>query len=163
MIPVGYNNDPNFYQCPDQAIADEDGKYAVSPAGEQIDLDRNQESQNHHGDTNPEKKMKSGHFLIAHTIINTALLSSCAIYISLTRDLSVESEDALVLPQVLAVIPGCFFTLARSVLLIERGQPCKVWAAIKTVLAVVFGLIAYGSLIPALFGSFIWKIASFLD
>jgi len=163
LIPVGYNNDPNFYQCPDQAIADEDGKYAVSPAGEQIDLDRNQESQNHGEDTNPEKKMKSGHFLIAHTIINTALLSSCAIYISLTRDLSVESEDALVLPQVLAVIPGCFFTLARSVLLIERGQPCKVWAAIKTVLAVVFGLIAYGSLIPALFGSFIWKIASFLD
>merc|ERR1711953_1218394 len=65
-----------------------------------------------------EKKMKSGHFLIAHTIINTALLSSCAIYISLTRDLSVESEDALVLPQVLAVIPSqkCFTHRKRSTL-----------------------------------------------
>ena len=161
---MGYNNDPNFYQCPDQAIADEDGKYAVSPAGEQIDLDRNQESQNH-GDTNPEKKMKSGHFLIAHTVINTALLSSCAIYISQTRDLSVESEEAIVLPQVLAVIPGCFFALARSILLIDGPQFChsKVWATIKTVLAVVFGLIAYGSLIFCIVGGFIWKVVSFFD
>ena len=158
LIPVGYNNDATFYQCPDQAIADENGKYA---AEQNIDLDRNQES----GDTNAqEKKMKSGHFLIAHTIINTVLLSSCAIYISHTRDLSVESDNALVFSQVLAVIPGCCFALARSVLLIDGPRFChdKVWAAFKTVFAVIFGLIAYGSLIPALFGSLIWKASSTL-
>lgn len=152
LIPVGYNNDATFYQCPDQAIADENGK----PPEQNIDLDRNQES----GDTNAqEKKMKSGHFLIAHTIINTILLSSCAIYISHTRDLSVESDNALIFSQALAVIPGCCFALARSVLLIDGPQFChdKVWAAFKTVFAVIFGLIAYGSLIPALFGSLIWK------
>ena len=52
------------------------------------------------------EKMRSGLFLVLHTIVNTILLSSCAIYISATRDLSNEANNALVLPQVLAVVPG---------------------------------------------------------
>ena len=52
------------------------------------------------------EKMRSGLFLVLHTIVNTVLLSSCAIYISATRDLSNEANNALVLPQVLAVVPG---------------------------------------------------------
>ena len=109
--------------------------------------------------------MKSGHFLVLHTIISTALLGSCAIYISVTRDLSVESDNALILPQLLAVIPGCFFTLARSILLIETPQICheKVWKVTKTILAVILGLIAYGSLIPALMWSAAWKIYSAIE
>ena len=109
--------------------------------------------------------MKSGHFLVLHTIISTALLGSCAIYISITRDLSVESDNALVLPQILAVIPGCFFTLARSILLIETPLICheKVWKVAKTVLAVIFGLIAYGSLIPALFWGAAWKLYDVIE
>ena len=122
---------------------------------------QNQESQT----VNNESKMKSGHFLVLHTIISTALLGSCAIYISVTRDLSVESDNALILPQLLAVIPGCFFTLARSILLIETPQICheKVWKVTKTILAVILGLIAYGSLIPALMWSAAWKIYSAIE
>ena len=106
--------------------------------------------------------MKSGLFLVLHTVINTVLLSSCAIYISVTRNLSMEANDALVFPQILAVIPGCFFTLARSVLLFDEPQVCneKVWKLTMIVLATIFGLIAYGSLIPALFWSLLWKVAS---
>ena len=37
LIPVGYNNDENFYQCPGQPIADDD-RYAVRP--EQIEMDQ---------------------------------------------------------------------------------------------------------------------------
>ena len=80
-----------------------------------------------------------------YTVVNTILLSSCAIYISVTRNLSVESDNALVFPQILAVIPGCFFTLARSVLLLDdlRPQIChvKIWSFFKVILASIFGLI----------------------
>ena len=38
-------------------------------------------------------------------------------YISLSRRLSEPSTHALVLPQILAVVPGCFFAVARSALL----------------------------------------------
>lgn len=160
LIPVGYNNDENFYQCPGQAIVD-DNRYEVGPSPEQIEMDRNQESQ----PRNNERKMKSGHFLVLHTIISTAVLGSCAIYISVTRDLSVESDNALFLPQLLAVIPGCFFTLARSILLIDPPHICheKVWKVTKTILAVILGLIAYGSLIPALMWSAAWKIYSVIE
>ena len=165
LIPVGYNNDGDFYQRPDQVIVSEDQKYSVTTP-EQIDLGGDAPQ---NGSENESKKMKSGLFLVAHTIISTVVLSTCAAYITFSRDLSAESDNALVFSQGLAVIPGCFFVLARSILLIDEPQFChtKVWAATKTVLAVLFGLIAYGSLIPALFGSLIWKagfaIADALD
>ena len=58
---------------------------------------------------------------------------------------------------------GCFFTLARSVLL-EDLKPRmfheKIWSVARIILACIFGLIAYGSLIPALFSSFIWKLST---
>ena len=40
----------------------------------------------------------------------------------------------------------------------ERSD--KVWRAVKIGLAVVFGVVAYGSLVPASFASIIWKVAS---
>ena len=58
-----------------------------------------------------------------------------------------------------------------SILLIEK-PPCgfdalgcfgtsdRVWSGIRTGLAVIFGLIAYASLIPASFASLIWKAVS---
>ena len=106
-------------------------------------------------------KMKSGLFLILHTVCNTLLLSGCAIYISVTRDLSTTSDNALVLPQILAVIPGCFFTLARSLLLLDGMKPeaChpKAWTLLLVCSAGVLGVIAYGSVIPAAFWSLLWK------
>jgi hypothetical protein len=37
----------------------------------------------------------------------------------------------------------------------------KIWKITQVTLAVVFGIIALGSLIPALFGSLIWKVGQF--
>ena len=58
---------------------------------------------------------------------------------------------------------GCFFTLARSILLVDVPSICheKVWKITQVTLAVVFGIIAVLSLIPALFGSLIWKGVQF--
>ena len=85
----------------------------------------------------------------------------CAIYISLTRDLSTTSDNALVLPQILAVIPGCLFSLARSLLLLDHLRPkmChpKAWAVVLVGSAGILGIIAYGSVIPAAFWSLLWK------
>ncbi len=35
-----------------------------------------------------------------------------------------------------------------------------VWKIFKTGLSIVFGIIAYGSLIPALFWSLLWKVSN---
>ena len=128
LIPTGYNNDEAFYQCPKQPIRDNtDDKYItdeqdpasapymgaggfVNPSGNAVHDGgaanfQIEESQTNQTNDRPEK-MRSGLFLVLHTIINTILLSSCAIYISVTRKLSVEADNALVLPQVLAVVPG---------------------------------------------------------
>ena len=58
---------------------------------------------------------------------------------------------------------GCFFTLARSILLVDVPSICheKIWKITQVTLAVVFGIIAVVSLIPALFGSLIWKVGQF--
>ena len=60
------------------------------------------------------EKMRSGLFLVLHTIAQTILLSSCAIYISATRELSLEADNALVLSQIWAVVPGKRFTDENS-------------------------------------------------
>ena len=52
--------------------------------------------------------MRSGLFLLLHTTAQTILLSSCAIYISATRELSTEADNALVLSQIWAVSPGMY-------------------------------------------------------
>jgi len=164
LIPAGYNNDEAYYQCPNQSIRDTDDKYitengvngdnaSVSPAEFQVEEAQVPPSRH--------EKMRSGLFLVLHTIAQTILLSSCAIYISATRELSLEADNALVLSQIWAVVPGFFFTLARSILMVDEDKPqcchVKLWKVFQVILAVTFGLIAVGSLIPALFGSLIWK------
>ena len=53
---------------------------------------------------------------------------------------------------------------SRSVLLEDLKPKSinnpKIWTIIKIILASIFGVIAYGSLIPALFSSLIWKFAN---
>ncbi len=200
LIPAGYNNDPYFYQCPHQPLWGNDpGTYTAEVfPNEGVDGDEGNPAameltrrpvggpargQVHQHDQEPQQQaMRSGLFLVIHTVANTVLLSSCAVYISLTRDLSTESDNALVLPQILAVIPGskmhyfsfsfinliydlgCFFTLARSVLLLDELKPSfchiTVWKIFKIALSIIFGTIAYGSLIPALFWSLLWKVTN---
>ena len=109
-------------------------------------------------------KMKSGRFLVIHTVTSTLLLSGCAIYISATRDnLSDASSNALILPQILAVIPGCFFTLSRSVLYLADNRPKifpkKAWKILLIIFSTILAIIAYGSVIPALFWSLLWKVS----
>ena len=109
-------------------------------------------------------KMKSGRFLIIHTILSTLILSGCAIYISITKDnLSESSTNALILPQILAVVPGCFFTLSRSVLYLKENKPKifpkKAWKVLLIMFSAILAVIAYGSVIPALFWSLLWKVS----
>ena len=113
---------------------------------------------------NQFSNMKSGRFLIIHTVASTLILSGCAIYISITKDnLSVSSSNALILPQILAVVPGCFFTLSRSMLYLKNNRPRifpkKVWNLILILFSAVLAIIAYGSVIPALFWSLLWKVS----
>ena len=54
-----------------------------------------------------EPTMRGGLFLVLYTVSNVAILFLCTAYIVVTkRDLSTEADDALVIPQILAVIPG---------------------------------------------------------
>ena len=112
----------------------------------------------------PSNNMKSGRFLIIHTVASTLILSGCAIYISITKDnLSDSSTNALILPQILAVVPGCFFTLSRSVLYLKNNKPKifpqKAWNIILIMFSAILSIIAYGSVIPALFWSLLWKVS----
>ena len=54
--------------------------------------------------------MRGGLFLVLYTFTNAALLSTCAIYVAYTKGDSFGDErkedDALVIPQILTVIPG---------------------------------------------------------
>ena len=108
LIPAGYNNDEYYYQKPHQPLSDHIvyQESQVSPnANNGMEMTATTASQSNQtsNDENNERhkpKMKSGLFLVLHTLVNTALLSSCAIYISATRDLDVESDNALVFPQV---------------------------------------------------------------
>ena len=114
--------------------------------------------------SNPLNYMKSGRFLIIHTVLSTLILSGCAIYISITKEnLSDSSTNALILPQILAVVPGCFFTLSRSVLYLKNNKPRifpqKVWNIILIMFSAILSIIAYGSVIPALFWSLLWKVS----
>jgi len=165
LIPAGYNNDEAFYQCPHQPIRDTDDKYITDnvASGDNATVSPGEFQVQDGAQTNVRhEKMRSGLFLLLHTIAQTILLSSCAIYISATRELSTEADNALVLSQIWAVSPGFFFTLSRSILMVDDDRPkcchIKFWKVFQVILAVIFGLIAVGSLIPALFGSLIWKV-----
>lgn len=176
LIPAGYNNDMYFYQRPHQPMwGPSSDAYADGNSGqvgpEEMGVLDGEAKPSQEDENIP--KMRSALFLILHTVINTVLLSSCAIYVLITRsgNLSESSGHALVLPQILAVIPGCFFTLARSILLVEAPPLCsstfescsnseRIWKGIRISLAIIFGVLAYLSLIPCVFWSLIWKVAS---
>ena len=105
LIPAGYNNDDYYYQIPNQPLIDSNTYQENEVTPENIEM--NQINTNRvpiNSDTS--QKMRSGLFLVLHTILNTILLSSCAIYIATTKDLSEQSNNALILPQILCVIPG---------------------------------------------------------
>ena len=135
LVPAGYGNVAYFFQRPYQPMTSK---------------------------TETETQMKSGRFLLLYTTSNALLLFGCGAYVAFTRRLDVESDNALILPLMLAVIPGCFFAVARAILLPDLKPKCvhdKIWKPIKCILSVALGAIGYGSLIPAIFWSLIYKAA----
>ena len=105
LIPAGYNNDDYYYQIPNQPLIDSNTYQENEVTPENI-IQMNQINNSVPANSVESQKMRSGLFLLLHTILNTILLSSCAIYIATTKDLSEQSNDALILPQILCVIPG---------------------------------------------------------
>ena len=190
LIPAGYNNDAYFFQLPNQPLSRPDKVRGDDYRQQQQQQQQEQEETGRNDGialnatltqrrltiTSPttdvngpttnssqdQDKVKSGRFLIIYTASNTIMLFGCAGYIVFTRNLNVTSDDVLILPQILAVIPGCFFALSRAILLPDLKPSCfplKLWSIVRTVLSWFFAVIAYGSLLPAVFWSLLYKIA----
>ncbi|TRY76978.1 hypothetical protein TCAL_12031 [Tigriopus californicus] len=105
-------------------------------------------------------QMRSGLFLLFYTISNAFIISGCALYLMASRDLDANSDDALVFPLFLGVVPGTFFALARAIILPDlkpEKAPLKLWKVIKVTLCLIFSIIAFCSLGPAIFWSALYK------
>ena len=112
--------------------------------------------------------MKSTKFFLLHVIFNTVLMFSVSVYLFVTTpDLDTSSDDALVIPQLLGVVPGLFFSIAYCFTLgdyVSDGSESRVQACCgrlqkggKFCLSVLFSVLGYLSLVPALFWTFIYK------
>lgn len=178
LLPAGYNNDNHFYQLPGQDLLLDQDTFQVAP---RLRREAGRGAGEEGGDLScppPEAPppavsllpMKSGRFLLLHLTTNTVLLSVCSLYLYFTnRNLPPEADDALVIPQILGVIPGFFFGMGRSILhddicplyednetRVERASTfCKRGG--KMCLAVVFALLGVASLVPAIFWTIVYK------
>ena len=61
--------------------------------------------------------MRSAKFLLLHVFINTAVMGIASTYIFFSRSLDAGSDDAIVIPQILGVIPGLLFAMGQSILM----------------------------------------------
>ena len=61
--------------------------------------------------------MRSAKFLLLHVFINTAVMGIVSVYIFFSRSLDSGSDDAIVIPQILGVIPGLLFAMGQSILM----------------------------------------------
>jgi len=118
--------------------------------------------------------MKSGKFLLLHIIVNTGVISCTALYV-FTKENNKDSEDALVIPQILGAIPGLLFSIGHSILMPDVCQVyddnetrvdkacgfCRQGG--KVFLSVVFAILGFCSLVPALFWTFIYKFFTSAD
>ena len=118
--------------------------------------------------------MRSTKFFLLHVIFNTILMFSVSVYLFVTTpDLDTSSDDALVIPQLLGVVPGLFFSIAYCFTLGDyvsdrsesRVQACcgRLQKGGKFCLSVLFSVLGYLSLIPALFWTFIYKYFTSID
>ena len=174
LVPAGYNNDEFFYQRPFQPITNpETDGIEVAEAADVQELDiLNGTAQQPAVATSVSRKMRSSLFLILHTVTSTVLLTSCAVYIYMTRwGPEIVARNILMLPQLLAVVPGCLFVLARSIMMLEEppfglkfwtclNRPESVCNCLRISMGVLVTIVAYASLIPALYVSYIWVLLS---
>lgn len=121
-------------------------------------------------------QMKSGRFLLLYTVFNVLLLSSSTTYIATTKSLKDRDGNALIIPQLIAVIPGCFFALARVLIYQQTPTPgtsshpllcclclkisTSVQRCLKLSLVIAFVSLGYFSVIPALVSGFAFKMAA---
>lgn len=111
LIPVGYGNDPLYYQCPNQSIRQDPTDTKTDEPKEQYQSCSPEPMENGEVNTSTNitydgEKMRSGTFLIVYTLFNALILSGCFTYMAVTRDLDIQADTALVLPLILAVVPG---------------------------------------------------------
>ena len=86
------------------------GDQLVEEAGDQLVGDQIQKKE----DLVP---MRSAKFLLIHVFINTIVMGIASTYIFFSRSLDAGSDDAIVIPQILGVIPGLLFAMGQSVLM----------------------------------------------
>ena len=121
-----YNNDSQYYQLPQQDITRRPATVSRAPRlrapentpvhpqeGLQLDL-ADQEKE----DVLTLVPMKSTKFLICHVLFNTVLMSACSAYLLLSPgELGEEADDALVIPQLLGLVPGLLFGIGQCFLM----------------------------------------------
>lgn len=170
LVPSGYNNDSLYYQLPNQDITkDQNNVYTV----------HNQNNDEAGQDEPSQEKivltpMKSTKFFILHVLFNTILMFGISVFLFTTSSsLDSNSDDALVIPQILGVVPGLLFsiancfTLAKSAQVQGEGDVEVCCGRMKkgglVCLAVVFTILGFISLVPALFWTILYKWFTSLD
>jgi len=182
LLPAGYGNDNLYYQLPNQNLLQDQDHAKPKPRlrrdlslenrleGVSDEVLKEAEDQEAEGDSTVHlKPMKSGRYLMTHSVMNTIVLGLCFIYLYTNNKLDKEADEALVIPQILAVIPGLLFAGARSILhddfcptysddvtVGERASGCC-QRGCKVFLSVVLATVGYCSLVPSLFWTLIYK------
>jgi len=177
LVPSGFKNDSLYYQIPHQDIGMDQSKVYTVPARPAIDeanaINEDSETEKEHVILKP---MRSTKFFLLHVIFNTLLMFSVSVYLfTSSSDLDTSSDDALVIPQLLGVVPGLLFSISYCFTLDDciqvaeesetRIQACcgRLQKSGKFCLAVLFSGAGYLSLIPALFWTFIYKWFTSVD
>lgn len=138
LLPAGYNNDMQYYQVcgprpghhmslqvPKQDILQPSNHYelglvvAVDVQAQLVEEGQDKEGT---GEEVPEQKkqlvpMRSAKFLLLHVGLNTIFMFVTSCYVFLHHSKDSESDDALVIPQILGVIPGILFAVGKSFLM----------------------------------------------
>ena len=200
LVPAGYNNDGLYYQLPGQDITRHPHTVTRAPrlrpsAENQLHVGEGEDlSEEDNKEVVALTPMKSTKFLIYHVLANALIMSACSTYLLLSPgELGNEAGDALVIPQLLGVVPGLLFGIGQCFLMPDcmagydddtttceqcstryNKQTSQLTSSLtstlvrlrkgaKVVLAMIFSLLGILSLIPALFWTFIYKWFTSID
>ena len=123
LLPAGYNNDGQYYQLPGQDITRSPQTVTraprLRPASENhLQLQEGEDLADGEKEVVALTPMRSTKFLILHVLANTLLMSACSAYLLLSPgELGDEAGDALVIPQLLGVVPGTLFGIGQCFLM----------------------------------------------
>jgi len=182
LIPAGYTNDPEYYQLPNQNLLEDQTKVRPAPRlrrefSTEVEADSHQMGavqQKYEVETDEKLNhlvpMNSGKYLLSHILSETLLLGVCSFYVWLSSDTSKATSEALVLPQVLCVIPGLMFGVSRSILhfpsyddndTASRKACGACQTGVKICLTATFAFLGFCSVVPAVLWTFIYKLLDF--